>query len=486
MTTAAPPADDVTTDRALVRDIPLGLLVPSPTQPRKHFDPEQLQELATDLLTHGVLSPLCVRPAPGIAGQGGYEIVFGERRYRAAQIAQLRTVPCLVRALTDLEVLEAQIAENIQRADMTPLEEADAYQQLQGLDPKYREAKVLAAQVGKSVRTIRERLRLLALTPAVREAVDDGSITIGHALLIAQLEPKAQALALKECFFPLYGERKGERELKSLKAFEEWFTNEVILDPEADVIADTFPELAGAVAQVQAAGGDILRLTAAWQAPKPRKGEPTILANQHFREATAKDPCAVTGVYVLGRQRGSIVKVCVDQTCTKHWPKPAARERSTSRGAAGGATETPEQKQRRLAKDAKERRKRELEQARRETVETRAMDAFLDRVGTAGSYDAVLRCTVVELLRGDVDLEALHPPVWREGHLPGQARRSAEAHGGHARQGAGLLCRESGVPQRLRELGPSLRVRGVQRRRDAHRQGGRGGAGSAGSGRGVR
>jgi ParB family chromosome partitioning protein len=235
------------TESSIVRDIPLSLLAPSPTNPRKHFEPEPLQELASDIRARGILAPLRVRPR----GEA-FEIVFGERRFRAAQIATLSAAPCIIGDLSDLEVLELQIAENLQRADMTPIEESDAFARLQAMDPKYREVKALAAQVGKSVTTVRERLRLQALVPDVREALDADEITVGHALLIAQLEAKGQAAALKECFYPLYGAEKGEREVKPLKDFERWFNEPRRSSTRRRTVAELFPELAGAVAKVQA------------------------------------------------------------------------------------------------------------------------------------------------------------------------------------------------------------------------------------------
>lgn len=406
---AAPPLYDEFTESSIVRDIPLSLLDSSPSNPRKHFSDEQLQDLASDIGARGILSPLRVRPRAG----GSFEIVFGERRYRAAQIACLTAAPCIISELSDLEVLELQIAENLQRADMTPLEEAQAFQRLQGLDPKYREVRALAAQVGKSVKTVRERLQLLTLIPAAREALDAGEITLGHAQLIVHLEAKAQPEALKECFYTLYGEKKDERELKPLKDFQQWFNESVILDPDGDVVPDLFPELAGEVAKARAAGGDIVRLSGLYAPPpKPRKGEAPVLGRYQFREAKPKDACAVTGVYVLGRDRGAIVTVCVDQDCPKHWPKTKTRTatRSTTTAAGASQKETKQQKDKRLAKEAKERRARELAEARLETVEQRAMDEFLAVVAKAqgDTITLLMRYVVCELLRGDVSADTFN------------------------------------------------------------------------------
>lgn len=403
--TAAPEYAEFT-ESSTVRNIPLGRLVPSTTNPRKHVNEAQLRELAADVALRGVLQPLRVRPTAAKNG-GLFEIVFGERRYRAATIAQLETAPCVIGEMSDLEALELQIAENLQRADMTPLEEADAFARLQRLDPKYLEPKVLAHQVGKSEKTIRERLRLLTLIPDARAALDAEEITLGHASLIAQLEAKAQPAALKECFYPLYGGTKGERELRPLRDVERWFESNVILDLEHEAVPELFPELAGEVAKTQAAGGEIVRVTRSWQAPKPRKGEPPILNSDQFKEAKASDPCGVAGVVVLGRERGSILRICVDKTCKKHWPAPRHAPTSSGAKASGAKVSTAERK-----KEAERRKREQAAQARAEEKKRRAERVQARAIREVGSSIDALSPAHLRLL---LDQQAEYVDFNREG-----------------------------------------------------------------------
>jgi ParB/RepB/Spo0J family partition protein len=186
--------------------IPVALLEPSPTNPRKHFDPARLAALAGTVRAHGVMQPLLVRAIAGrdaSQGRALYEIVAGERRWRAAGIAEQFSVPCMVRELTDFEVLELQLVENLQRDDLHPLEEAEGYEQML-IDPPWWSAQhrprahgytvdELATHVGRSASHIRARLRLLALTPAARNAFFNWLFGIGSALSIAHLNTMHQA-----------------------------------------------------------------------------------------------------------------------------------------------------------------------------------------------------------------------------------------------------------------------------------------------------
>lgn len=158
-------------------------------QPRRRLDPATIAELAASIADKGVLQPLLVRPAAG-----GYEIVAGERRFRAAQQAGLKTVPAVVKTLSDRDTLEIAIIENLQREDLTPVEEARAFQQL--LDFGLTQDGVAKA-VGKSRSAVANTLRLLKLEDAALEALEAGRISAGHArAVLAQPEAdRAWALA---------------------------------------------------------------------------------------------------------------------------------------------------------------------------------------------------------------------------------------------------------------------------------------------------
>ncbi|MDO5631900.1 MAG: ParB/RepB/Spo0J family partition protein [Paracoccus sp. (in: a-proteobacteria)] len=159
------------------RQIPIEQLTANPDQPRRQFDPEALNELAESLKTRGVLQPLIVRQHPNDAGL--YQIVAGERRWRAAQIAQLHELPVIIRDLSDTEVLEIALIENIQRADLNPIEEAASFRQL--MDRFGHTQEQLAEALNKSRSHIANLLRLLNLPDPVQSYVREGKLTAGHA-----------------------------------------------------------------------------------------------------------------------------------------------------------------------------------------------------------------------------------------------------------------------------------------------------------------
>jgi ParB family chromosome partitioning protein len=163
------------------QEIPIELIRRNPDQPRRHFDETELEELADSIRERGVLQPILVRPAPGAEGE--YQIVAGERRWRASQRANLHTIPAIVRALDDVQVAEIGIIENVQRADLNPLEEALGYKTL--MERFNRTQDAVAKVVGKSRSHVANALRLLALPEAVRDHVVSGRLSAGHARAIA-------------------------------------------------------------------------------------------------------------------------------------------------------------------------------------------------------------------------------------------------------------------------------------------------------------
>ena len=169
---------------------PIELLHPNPDQPRKVFSEAELDELASSIREKGVIQPLLVRPLAGIGGE--YEIVAGERRWRAAQRAGVRELPVVIRTLADGEVLEIGIIENVQRVDLNPIEEALAYRQL--MDRFGRTQDAVAEAVGKSRPHVANALRLLNLPEAVQGYVLQGQMTAGHArAVLASDDPVALA-----------------------------------------------------------------------------------------------------------------------------------------------------------------------------------------------------------------------------------------------------------------------------------------------------
>lgn len=170
--------------------IPVEQITPNPDQPRRAFEPDALAELAASIRNRGVLQPLIVRPHPTEAGL--YQIVAGERRWRASQIAQLHELPVIIRELDDTEVLEVALIENIQRANLNPIEEAASFRQL--MDRFGHTQEKLAEALDKSRSHISNLLRLLNLPDQVQGYVQDGKLTAGHArALITAPDPLALA-----------------------------------------------------------------------------------------------------------------------------------------------------------------------------------------------------------------------------------------------------------------------------------------------------
>jgi ParB family transcriptional regulator, chromosome partitioning protein len=172
------------------REAPIELVRRNPDQPRRTFREEDLVELSDSIREKGVLQPILVRPAPGAAGE--YQIVAGERRWRAAQRAGLKTIPIMVRELDDLAVLEIGIIENVQRADLNAIEEALSYKVL--IDKFGQTQELIAQTVGKSRSHVANTLRLLSLPDSVQHYVTSGEMTAGHARAIANV-PDPAALA---------------------------------------------------------------------------------------------------------------------------------------------------------------------------------------------------------------------------------------------------------------------------------------------------
>lgn len=155
--------------------VPVGSIVPNPNQPRVHFDEESMAELAASITEVGVLQPILVRAV----GDGSYELIAGERRWRAARRAGLALVPAIVRTTDDLGSVEKALVENLHREDLTPLEEAAAYQQL--IEDFHLTHEQIAARMGKSRSSVTNTLRLLSLPAAIQHLLADGRLSAGHA-----------------------------------------------------------------------------------------------------------------------------------------------------------------------------------------------------------------------------------------------------------------------------------------------------------------
>jgi ParB family chromosome partitioning protein len=196
-----------------VQKIPVDKLIPNPDQPRQTFDETALNELAESIKQHGVLLPLMVIAADG----GKYHIIAGERRWRGAKLAKLATVPAIVRTLKEIEQIEISLIENVQRVDLTPLEQAVTIERLHGqFNLTYDQ---IATRLGKASSTIANTVRLLQLPAEAQKALREGSISEGHARAILALKdhPEQQAYLLRAITAHSWSVRQAERFVTSVK-----------------------------------------------------------------------------------------------------------------------------------------------------------------------------------------------------------------------------------------------------------------------------
>ena len=172
-------------DMVSTSTLPINEIIPNKEQPRKTFDEAALQELADSITVHGVLQPLLVRPQLS----GGYQLIAGERRWRASRMAGLKEVPVIIRELSDSEAMEIAIIENLQREDLNPIEEAEGLQAL--IDKCDYTQEQVAVSVGKSRPAIANALRLLKLPEEVRQMTKEGEISAGHARALLAFDNQA-------------------------------------------------------------------------------------------------------------------------------------------------------------------------------------------------------------------------------------------------------------------------------------------------------
>lgn len=191
--TPDPSVEDVATDGEQLLRLPVDMLRRGRFQPRREMDPQRLEELAASIRSQGVMQPILARPLPG---KDGYEIIAGERRWRAAQLAGLERVPVIVRDLPDEAAMALGLIENIQREELTPIEEAVALQRL--IEEFGMTQQVLADTIGKSRTTVTNMLRLLKLGGEVRELLDRGDLEMGHARALLTLPPMDQLTIARE------------------------------------------------------------------------------------------------------------------------------------------------------------------------------------------------------------------------------------------------------------------------------------------------
>lgn len=195
---------------AAVIEVPLAQVTPNPYQPRHHYDDADLAELAASIREHGVLQPILVTEVPT-----GYQLIAGERRVRASRLAGLERIPALVRQLADRAQLEVALVENVQRADLDPIDEALAYRQL--IDEFGLTQEKVAERVGKARATVANTLRLLELHPDVQAAIADRRITEGHGRALGGLPIDGQPTVLATVIAQGFSVRQTEELVRRLR-----------------------------------------------------------------------------------------------------------------------------------------------------------------------------------------------------------------------------------------------------------------------------
>ena len=343
MTTEA----DVALKAEFLPAVPLEQLKESPLNPRKRFDAEGMKELEASIREKGVLTPLLAR-----RNGKGFEIAAGHRRSRAARAAGLAAVPVVVRDMTDAEFLEVLVIENDQREDVHPLEEAGGYQAL--LKTAGYDVAKIAARVGRSVKYVYDRLKLLQLVPEAQKLFLEDRFTAGHAILLARLGQKDQERAIQvdegycagifaqdsaELFDdgPLEPPSDQYADVKpvSVREFQDWIQREVKFDRE-NIDPILFPETAEAVATVKARSGKIIAITRehlASDAVRKAGGE-RIFGEQAWKRADGLPEKGWDGgekpskqchhsqlaVVVCGPGQGEAFAVCINkEKCATHW-----------------------------------------------------------------------------------------------------------------------------------------------------------------------
>lgn len=215
--------------------LPISQVETCSSQPRKRFDDESLQELADSISQHGIIQPLTVRKL----SSGYYQIIAGERRWRAARLAGLQEVPVIVIEADDRKAAELAMIENLQREDLNPMEEAAGFQSL--IESYHMTQEEAAQQVGKSRSAVTNALRLLGLTPSVRKLVEEGKLSAGHARALVPLSPSLQESAANAIVSGGLSVRQTEALVKRLSAEKK---EAQVKDPdEVDYLAEAQNEL---------------------------------------------------------------------------------------------------------------------------------------------------------------------------------------------------------------------------------------------------
>lgn len=349
----------------MYRQMELTKLVESKTNQRKSFDRAKLQELAESIRSKGILEPLLVRKK----GKK-YEVVAGARRFRAAKLANIdhKKVPVIIRELNDLEAIEIQVIENLQREDLTAIEEADGYRQLMKIGAST--VFDVASKIGKSTEYVYGRLQLGKLVPQARKKIEDGTITASHGVLLAKLTPQDQARLMEEIVITEEWDY-GTSQSISVKSLDAHIQQEITRRLAAAPFKQDDAKLdrkAGACTKCpfrqESKEGAVCTKSSCyeskWMLALEDKAKTLLeegaqhvfvrldgdrtnmelsntLEPHQYSLVKKKKPCkyAIKGVVAVGKKVGQLVDVCIDPGCTKH--------RASSSASSGRRNLTPAQ-----------------------------------------------------------------------------------------------------------------------------------------------
>lgn len=344
----------------VIQMIPIDAIVPSPLNPRKHLDLVRLAELAASIKQQGICYPLKVRPGKKA---GTFELIAGERRWTAAKNLQLTDAPCIVSECTDSQLVELALTENGQREDLTPLDEARAYQAAMKANPKHYTVAVVAGTVGKSESYVYRRLKLLGLAKPLQEALDADTLSIAHAEKLIRLQAKLQMEAADERGRgvvwrrnPLleYNEKwvPSKEDLLPLNVLEEFIRNKSHFNPaspdtkylQPTLVEQLTPDVDALVAEKseddgandpgfdddirdQALTDTLSSLVELTDDPMARmrigakKDDKIPLTPSKWKEVKSATACEFTqrGVITHGGA-ARVLYVCITKRCQKHWP----------------------------------------------------------------------------------------------------------------------------------------------------------------------
>lgn len=402
-------------------DISITLIEESKHNPRQHYDEAALKELADSIRTVGVLTPCLVRPKEN----GHVELAAGHRRYRAAKMAGLATLPCIVRPMSDEEFMAVLTIENLQREDVHPLDEAKGYEAL--VNPPYRwKVETIAGKVGKSTRYVYDSLNLVKLGKTAQELFWAGKIEKSHAVLLTRLSPADQDRCIhdqsglfreEQTLYHTDAERKDTSPFAghvacSVRELQDWIARRVRFEPtKADPVL--YPQTVQAVAAAVEDKRKIVPITHEYLAHEDvrNSGDQRVYGERAWKRADGKEnskPCqyAVLGVIASGEEYGEAFNVCIRKDkCDVHWgAEIKARAKNEKAKASGDPTARQQAQQKEQQRQERERAQAQREEQEREIWKNATpaiQDAIAKRIKTMPTKaSGFLAQTLVREIRG--------------------------------------------------------------------------------------